>query len=134
MCYKSEPEGKYIYINEGALSAFNYNEAAGAADGEAPVPPCIQQTSAGAVQVAIELDDKVQRRAVISISADEVKVAVQNPAHIASDELVEFMVEPPPRCMLDPRWIEKAPPPPPGFQSLISEKDINIIFQTSFST
>jgi hypothetical protein len=58
VCYKSEQEGKYLYLIDGALSAFNFGQSAGEG-GETPVPPCIQQTSAGTVQVAIEIEDKV---------------------------------------------------------------------------
>mmetsp|Transcript_12257 Transcript_12257/g.29618 ORF Transcript_12257/g.29618 Transcript_12257/m.29618 type:complete len:330 (+) Transcript_12257:228-1217(+) len=89
VCYKSEQEGKYLYLIDGALSAFNFGQTAGEG-GETPVPPCIQQTAAGTVQVAMELEDKVMRRSITKITADEVGVAVQNKANHAQEEIVEF--------------------------------------------
>lgn len=99
VCYKSEQEGRYLYIIDGALSAFNYGQAEdGAAPGAdgvdggvAPVPPCIQHTSTGTVRVAVELDDRARARAVTKITADEVGVSLQTRANVAQDELLEFM-------------------------------------------
>ena len=98
VCYKSEQEGRYLYIIDGAL-AFNYGQAedgaapgAGGVDGGvAPVPPCIQHTSTGTVRVAVELDDRARARAVTKITADEVGVSLQTRANVAQDELLEFM-------------------------------------------
>ena len=99
MLSKSEQEGRYLYIIDGALSAFNYGQAedgaapgAGGVDGGvAPVPPCIQHTSTGTVRVAVELDDRARARAVTKITADEVGVSLQTRANVAQDELLEFM-------------------------------------------
>ena len=90
VCYKSEREGRYLYIIDGALSAFNFGQVEGDEGGEAPVPPCIQQTATGTVQVALEIEDKVRQRCVYKITADEVTVQVQNKAHLAQEELIEF--------------------------------------------
>jgi hypothetical protein len=88
VCYKSEMEGKYLYLIDGALSAFNFGQSAGEG-GDTPVPPCIQQTTAGTVQVALEIEDKVRQRAIHNITADEVTVQVQNKAH-HSQEVVSI--------------------------------------------
>ena len=72
VCYKSEPEGKYLYLIDGALSAFNFGNTAGEG-GETPVPPCIQQTASGMIQIAIDVEDKARTKAVSKITADEVE-------------------------------------------------------------
>ena len=94
VCYKSEQEGKYLYLMDGALSAFNFGSGQAAAEGgdtgETPVPPCIQQTSSGTVQVALEIEDKVRQRCIIKITADQVTVQVQNKAHHSQEEIIEF--------------------------------------------
>lgn len=89
VCYKSEQEGRYLYLIDGALSAFNFGQTAGEG-GETPVPPCIQQTTAGTVQVALEIEDKVRQRCIMKITADEVTVQVQNKAHHSQEEIIEF--------------------------------------------
>ena len=86
MCYKSEQEGRYLYIIDGALSAFNYGQvedgaapgAGGVDGGVAPVPPCIQHTSTGTVRVAVELDDRARARAVTKITADGRRLAADS--------------------------------------------------------
>ena len=101
VCYKSEEGGRYLYIIDGALTAFNHagggkgkKQTGGAsADGEPgapPVPPCIQQTSRGITQVAVEVEDRARQTAVVKISADEVTVGVTVGAHQAGNELVDF--------------------------------------------
>ena len=90
VCYRSEPEGKYLYLIDGALSAFNFGNAAGEG-GETPVPPCIQQTASGMIQIAIDIEDKARTKAVSKITADEVGVALTVPVAQADDELLEFL-------------------------------------------
>ena len=93
VCYKSEPEGRYLYIIDGALSSFNFGEGGDAAGGgaDAPVPPCIQRTNAGTTQVAIDIEDRARHAAVSKIGADEVAVAVMSKTHQANDELLTFL-------------------------------------------
>jgi|TARA_B110000977_G_scaffold62291_1_gene84722 uncharacterized protein YggU (UPF0235/DUF167 family) len=101
VCYKSEEEGRYLYIIDGALSAFKSgggSKKAGKASvddepGAPPVPPCIQQTSRGITQVAVEVEDRARLTAVMDISADEVTVGVTGKAHEAGNELVEFFAK-----------------------------------------
>ena len=90
VCYKSEPEGKYLYLIDGALSAFNFGNTAGEG-GETPVPPCIQQTASGMIQIAIDVEDKARTKAVSKITADEVGVALTQPVGHCDDELLEFL-------------------------------------------
>ena len=100
VCYKSEEGGRYLYIIDGALTAFNHaggkgKKRAGEASaddepGAPPVPPCIQQTSRGITQVAVEVEDRARQTAVVKISADEVTVGVTVGAHQAGNELVDF--------------------------------------------
>ena len=90
VCYKSEPEGKYLYLIDGALSAFNFGNTAGEG-GETPVPPCIQQTASGMIQIAIDVEDKARTKAVSKITADEVGVALTLPVGQCDDELLEFV-------------------------------------------
>ena len=54
------------------------------------MPPCIQQTSRGITQVAVEVEDRARQTAVVNISADEVTVGVTVGAHQAGNELVDF--------------------------------------------
>ena len=54
------------------------------------MPPCIQQTSRGITQVAVEVEDRARQTAVVKISADEVTVGVTVGAHQAGNELVDF--------------------------------------------
>ena len=101
VCYKSEEEGRYLYIIDGALSAFKSGggkKAGGKASvddepGAPPVPPCIQQTSRGVTQVAVEVEDRSRQTAVMKISADEVTVGVTGKTHEAGNELVEFFAK-----------------------------------------
>ena len=97
VCYKSEEGGRYLYIIDGALTAFNHAGGKGkkrageaSADDAPPVPPCIQQTSRGITQVAVEVEDRARQTAVVKISADEVTVGVTVGAHQAGNELVDF--------------------------------------------
>ena len=60
---------------------------------EAPIPPCIQRTSQGALQIALEVEDRAPRSAVIRVSMDDVKLQVKAPARQgeANSELLERM-------------------------------------------
>jgi len=92
VCYKSEPEGKYLYVMDGAVSAFNFGAGGGAGEaGETPVPPCIQPKTPGTVQIALEIEDRKKWRAITKITADEVGVAVNAKCAVANDEIVEFL-------------------------------------------
>ncbi|GJP47200.1 hypothetical protein CLOM_g12862 [Closterium sp. NIES-68] len=95
VAYRSEEsmEGaKFVYIPSDALTA----AAADTKPQDAPVPPCIQELDSGLVQVAIEVEDRAQRSAVLRINADDVRIAVTGSSHRgneASAELVEFLAK-----------------------------------------
>ncbi|KAG6517325.1 hypothetical protein ZIOFF_020710 [Zingiber officinale] len=92
VCYRSEEvleHASFIYIVDGALSSI----AAETNPQDAPVPPCISQLDGGLVQVAIEVEDRAQRSAIIRVNADDVRVTIAAPAARgeANSELLEFM-------------------------------------------
>ncbi|CAI7847715.1 unnamed protein product [Closterium sp. NIES-54] len=95
VAYRSEEsmEGaKFVYIPADALT----DATADTKPKDAPVPPCIQELDSGLVQVAIEVEDRAQRSAVLRINADDVRVAVTAAAHRgneASAELMEFLAK-----------------------------------------
>ncbi|GJP53712.1 hypothetical protein CLOM_g12862 [Closterium sp. NIES-68] len=69
VAYRSEEsmEGaKFVYIPSDALTA----AAADTKPQDAPVPPCIQELDSGLVQVAIEVEDRAQRSAVLPMEED----------------------------------------------------------------
>ena len=82
VCYKSEQEGRYLYIIDGALSAFNYGQAeddaepgAGGVDGRTPRPapcgPCIQHTAHDGDGARAELDvAHREARSALAITAE----------------------------------------------------------------
>ena len=55
------------------------------------MPPCIQQTASGMIQIAIDVEDKARTKAVSKITADEVGVALTYPVGQCDDELLEFL-------------------------------------------
>ncbi|CAI5985771.1 unnamed protein product, partial [Closterium sp. NIES-65] len=95
VAYRSEESmesTKFVYIPADALT----DATADTKPKDAPVPPCIQELDSGLVQVAIEVEDRAQRSAVLRINADDVRVAVTAAAHRgneASAELMEFLAK-----------------------------------------
>ena len=50
--YRTEPEGQYLYILDGALTTYTAEEGGGAAGPAGPpLPPCITATGQGGTQV-----------------------------------------------------------------------------------
>lgn len=92
--YRTEPEGRYLYILDGALTTYTAEEGGGAV-GQAgpPLPPCITATGQGGAQVILEVDDRGRTTSVLRVAADAVRVQVKAAA-AAGDvgtELVEFL-------------------------------------------
>lgn len=96
IAYKTEPDGRYIYILDGALTTFaTAEEAARSSTGAPPVPPCITySSSADRTRVIIRLEDRGSRLAILKISADAIRVqlkqSVQNTTQIV-EELLDYM-------------------------------------------
>ena len=96
IAYKTQPEGKYLYVLDNALTTSSVDDG-GAGGGPtakaAPVPPCISSTSQGGTQISLEIEDRGPRHAILKISADYVRVqiknAIQNTA--AVEELLDFL-------------------------------------------
>lgn len=89
VAYKSDPKGRYIYVMDGAVSAYsNVEEQAAEGTGAKetpPIPPCIQATKAGTVQIAVEVDDSAPRAAILRVSADEVGIQVSTEGSKSQD-------------------------------------------------
>eukprot|EP00899_Mesostigma_viride_P010760 jgi/Mesvir1/19686/Mv09955-RA.1 len=92
VAYRSEEEKpRLIYLVDGALSGL-------AQEGDpkdAPIPPCIQQVSENAVQVAIEVEDNANKTLVVRVNADDVLLAVAASSRggKANAELMTFMAK-----------------------------------------
>mmetsp|Transcript_30229 Transcript_30229/g.58087 ORF Transcript_30229/g.58087 Transcript_30229/m.58087 type:complete len:267 (+) Transcript_30229:383-1183(+) len=90
--YKSEQHGRYIYVMDGAVTAY-------AADGnpvvatelgeEVIVPPCITQQADGRVQIGMDIEDGGKQIGLIHITADEVGLEVMASASKQQDFLDE---------------------------------------------
>ena len=93
--YRTEPEGKYLYIFDDALTTLSVDEsgASNTGSGKPPIPPCIVPTPQGGTKVALEIEDRGPRHSILKISADSVRVqtknAVQNSGLV--EELLDFM-------------------------------------------
>lgn len=98
--YKSEPEGRFLYIFNNALTEFTAN--AGPAT-DAPVPPSIVPSTAArevggelgpCVQVTLSIEDRASTASLLKITADSVRVqmtgSVAQGTEIES-EVLEYM-------------------------------------------
>lgn len=91
--YRTEPEGRYLYILDNALTTYSADEGAGgAADGKPPVPPCIVSTPSG-TQVALEIEDRGPRHVVLKVSADYVRIQIKQNVQntTATEEILDYM-------------------------------------------
>ncbi|KAK9795516.1 hypothetical protein WJX73_003528 [Symbiochloris irregularis] len=90
VAYRAQPEARFLYIFDGALTAYSPEDREGG--GAAPVPPCILAVGQNTTQVALDIDDRSNQLKLVKISADYVRV--QMSISIASDgageELLEF--------------------------------------------
>jgi uncharacterized protein YggU (UPF0235/DUF167 family) len=94
--YRTEPDGRYLYIFDDALTTHAADEGGGGGAGgeaRAPVPPCIVAGPGGGCRVALELEDRAPRHAVLKVSADAVRLAIKASATAATatEEVLEFM-------------------------------------------
>jgi hypothetical protein len=101
--YEAEgPSGRLLYILDGALSAFDYEQDHGEGDdargndaergvGARPPPPCIVAGADGTTQVDIEVQQRAKEYAVEKISASCVFMNVVGPAHACNAGLLEYL-------------------------------------------
>jgi len=91
--YRTEPEGRYLYILPDALTSYAKGAGGGGQGSNVPVPPCIQRLRGDSVQVALQLEERQKAAALLSISADAVGVAVTRAASAAAAELLELLAK-----------------------------------------
>mmetsp|Transcript_12692 Transcript_12692/g.21523 ORF Transcript_12692/g.21523 Transcript_12692/m.21523 type:complete len:266 (+) Transcript_12692:166-963(+) len=92
--YKSEEHGRYIYVMDGAVSAFATAEDIPETKGEVPVPPCITTTKEDKVQIGIDIEDSAAQTGVVRINADEVGMEVISPTSKTKEfqeEILEYL-------------------------------------------
>ena len=78
--YKSDPEGRFLYVFNDALTEFTADAGAAA---DAPVPPSIAPSSAArelgvgaepCVQISLSIEDRASTASLLKITADSVRV------------------------------------------------------------
>jgi len=94
VAYRTEPDGRYLYILDDAVTAtmLDDNATDNVGRGKPPVPPCIVRTANG-TRVALEIEDRGPRRVVLKISADSVRVQIKSNVLSGNsvEELLDFM-------------------------------------------
>jgi uncharacterized protein YggU (UPF0235/DUF167 family) len=91
--YRTDPEGRYLYILDDALTTYSADDSgAGAGDGKPPVPPCIVGAPSG-TRVALEIEDRGPRNVVLKISADFVRIQIKHNVNhtMATEGILEYM-------------------------------------------
>lgn len=91
IAYRSEPNGRYLYVLDDALTTGN---AGALLEGKPPVPPCIQFFSSKTeTRVCIELEDRGTKQAILKISAKAVRVQLKQSMQSLSvvEELLDYM-------------------------------------------
>jgi uncharacterized protein YggU (UPF0235/DUF167 family) len=91
--YRTEPEGRFLYIFDDALTTYSADEGAGTAGGKPPVPPCIVAAPGGGARVSLEIEDRAARAAVLKVSADNVRLQIKSAVQSsgAVEELLDFL-------------------------------------------
>eukprot|EP00891_Asterochloris_glomerata_P007027 jgi/Astpho2/7027/fgenesh1_pg.00107_%23_70_t len=91
VAYRNEPEARFLYIMDGALTSYSSQDPAGAK--ASPVPPCIQALNHDTTQVSLEIDDRADRPSMIKISADMVRIEITGAvtAPETNELILEFM-------------------------------------------
>lgn len=91
--YRTEPEGRYIYIFDDALTTYSAEE--GGRIERAPVPPCITYANRipPKTQIVLDLDTRGKKPGIIKITADNVRLQLTQPVASpeANDELLELL-------------------------------------------
>jgi uncharacterized protein YggU (UPF0235/DUF167 family) len=96
IAYRTEPEGKYLYIFDDALTTLSVDEsgASNTGSGKPPIPPCIVPIGPqGGTKVALEIEDRGPRHVILKVSADSVRVQTKNAIQSSGlvEELLDFM-------------------------------------------
>ncbi|PSC75777.1 hypothetical protein C2E20_1315 isoform X1 [Micractinium conductrix] len=89
VAYRNDPDGRYLYIMDGALTTYSADDAL--LGGRAPVPPCILPAGNNKTQVALEIDDRGRMRLVLRVTADFVRVQIKS--SISSSGMQEELLE-----------------------------------------
>ena len=91
IAYRSEPNGRYLYVLDNALTTGNVGALV---EGKPPVPPCIQfSAKKNQTKVCVELEDRGSKQAILKISADAVRVQLEQSMQSLSvvEELLDYM-------------------------------------------
>ncbi|KAL4419432.1 hypothetical protein ABPG77_006359 [Micractinium sp. CCAP 211/92] len=92
VAYRTEPEGRFIYILDNALTTYTADETALGTD-KPPVPPCILAIAKDKTQVALEVDERGKVRLVLRVTADFVRVQIKGSMSTTNgqEELLELL-------------------------------------------
>jgi uncharacterized protein len=94
IAYRTEPQGRYLYILDDALTTYSSEEGAGPLGGKPPVPPCIVSTPSGGTRAVLEIEDRAPRHMILKISADAVRIQIKNSAQnsgAAAEEILDYL-------------------------------------------
>lgn len=87
VAYKAERNGRYLYVVPDALTSHSSKEQKSS---ERPVPPCIQREEGGS-RIAVVLADLQPKAGLRRVGADEVTVAVLDPAEDVKEALADVV-------------------------------------------
>ena len=90
--YRAEPEGRFLYVLDGAVTTYTSGAGPDALGVKAPVPPCIRAVG-DSTAVALEVDDRSKGLGLLKISADSVRLQIQGPmvAEGAADTVLGYL-------------------------------------------
>lgn len=95
VAYTSEPNGRYLYILDGALTTYRAEEGGtGLGGGKQPLPPCIiALPGKTTTQVTLFVEERSSYAAVLKISADYVEIQIKGgiQGSRGQEELLEMM-------------------------------------------
>lgn len=90
--YRAEPEGRFVYILENALTSYSVGQDGSAAiDDKPPVPPCITTDAEGKCLVKLDVDDHAESASLLKVSADYVRVEISGA--VTSTDANEVVLE-----------------------------------------
>lgn len=69
----SEPEGRFVYVMERAVTAFESGDS-----GSAPIPPCISAFDKDGCQIGLEVEDQSTRSVLLKVGVDIVRISIMN--------------------------------------------------------
>lgn len=93
--YWTEPEGKFLYIMDSAVTTYSSAADPSGSGVAVPVPPCIRALDAagGATAVTLEVDDRARATGILKVSADAVRLQLKTSivAEGAAEELLGYL-------------------------------------------